>query len=306
MNNLKGLGEKKKAEIMAMSIVEVYQAGYEAGKSSTSPSVEVVQETIEHNGLLLRKVVREAQEGDYIRPTDSNNSNSLVDGEIYGPVRIDGAGNPRVTNQEYRVYTNAHNRTTSTVEVFEVVEHMGKIPLQDVPIIKSPNQQRSELIQRAREFVEGQKCAWGRYRNRKLAEPRNYWGLIADFIVNAEKRTVVVLLKGYESFEIAAKGIAKCMPDEVFNADIGKAIALARALEIDIPEEFLQAVQPTEKVVGMIIEEGGVTKSLVSSDKDVRIMGEGYGVRSCHIESGAGERGVVVDDTHAQYGEASS
>src|SRR5699024_10789964 len=74
------------------------------------------------------------------------------------------------------------------------------------------------------------------------------------FIVNDEKRTVVVLLKEQLYKRIETKGIAKCHPDEVFNADIGKAIALARALEVDVPKEFLNAVQTDELVKGQYVE----------------------------------------------------
>lgn len=100
---------------------------------------------------------------------------------------------------------------------------------------KTANEQRAELIQKAKEFVEN--------------ESEFYF---VDFVVNEEKRTVVALIR-FSSGRVYTKGIAKCMPDEVFNAGIGKAIALARALEIDVPEEFLNAVQPTEKVLGMVV-----------------------------------------------------
>src|SRR5699024_10404802 len=118
----------------------------------------------------------------------------------------------------------------------------------------SANQQRKELIEQAREFVEKSKNGRGRLTNR--LGYRNKYGIICDaeFIVNEEKRTVVVLLKEQMVLRtVTAKGIAKCHPDEVFNADIGKAIALARALEIDVPKGFLNAVQPDGFVTGMIV-----------------------------------------------------
>src|SRR5699024_9546881 len=80
------------------------------------------------------------------------------------------------------------------------------------------------------------------------------WHCNVEFIVNEEKRTVVALLRGFSIPTLYAKGIAKCHPDEVFNADIGKAIALARALKFDVPEDFLNAVQPTELVKGQYVE----------------------------------------------------
>ncbi|ARK23600.1 hypothetical protein SporoP37_02100 [Sporosarcina sp. P37] len=122
--------------------------------------------------------------------------------------------------------------------------------------VKSANQQRAELIQRAREFVEGEKRITGSLTNRKGYEaPKNDFVLCdADFIVNAEKRTVVCLLRGQMGGDVFDRGIAKCMPDEVFNADIGKAIALARALDIEVPQEFMQAVQPSHYSVGQVVK----------------------------------------------------
>lgn len=74
------------------------------------------------------------------------------------------------------------------------------------------------------------------------------------FIENAEKRTVVCILKGHVTNDIYSKGIAKCDPDDVFNADIGKAIALYRALKLDVPEYLLNSEQPKKSSLGDIIE----------------------------------------------------
>lgn len=81
----------------------------------------------------------------------------------------------------------------------------------------------------------------------------NGWQLSEDeteFIVNKEKRTVVALMKHIFSGKILAKGIAKCAPGDCFNVHIGKAIALRRALGLEIPFEYLSAPQPTEVRVG--------------------------------------------------------
>src|SRR5699024_5597095 len=98
----------------------------------------------------------------------------------------------------------------------------------------SANQQRKELIERAGEFVEEHTTEISRkmaYLNSFVPLVREKGNLTAKFIVNAEKRTVVALIHLSYSGGVASRGIAKCHPDEVFNADIGKAIALARALE---------------------------------------------------------------------------
>src|SRR5699024_12247473 len=103
---------------------------------------------------------------------------------------------------------------------------------------RAANQQRNELIERAREYVRvhTERNAESAGGNRGIGF--RHLVVKEEFVVNAEKRTVVCLLKGIDRPDMTSKGIAKCHPNEVFNADIGKAIALARALEIDVPNEF--------------------------------------------------------------------
>lgn len=66
------------------------------------------------------------------------------------------------------------------------------------------------------------------------------------FIVNEEKRTVVALMVETDTNKVGRKGIAKCHPDDCFNVHIGKAIALRRALDLEVPDEYLNAPQPAE------------------------------------------------------------
>lgn len=271
---------------------ESYDQGYEDGKAFVS--VETVEEnTITHEGKLLRKVNREAREGDYVRPSNQKYAR-LIDGEIYGPV-FKGSGQLLIDG--YSVYAKGHNRTTSTVEVFELVEAIPQI-------VKSANQQRAELIEKAKEFVE----KWTT-TNRNSDEfsndefPHGLWvtgyapTIEVEFHVNKYKHAVVALIKNCKDSELRAKGIAKCMPGDVFNEWIGKAIALARALKINIPVEFLEAVQPTEKVVGMVVmddEHIGGKHTLIASGESLK---KGY----AHIGSPVGQDGIIIDDTNAQY-----
>ncbi|WP_145956751.1 hypothetical protein [Bacillus velezensis] len=74
-----------------------------------------------------------------------------------------------------------------------------------------------------------------------------------DFIVNRNKRTVVALIKGEYTSEVFARGIAKAAPDDCFNVHIGKAVALRRALGLAVPDEYLNAPQPTEVRVGDVV-----------------------------------------------------
>jgi len=74
-----------------------------------------------------------------------------------------------------------------------------------------------------------------------------------DFIVNREKRTVVALVIELDSNKAIGRGIAKCAPGDVFNSHIGRAIALRRALGLEVPAEYFEAPNPTEINCGDII-----------------------------------------------------
>ena len=66
-----------------------------------------------------------------------------------------------------------------------------------------------------------------------------------DFFINADKRTVIAKLSLEATTSVTAKekayatqGRAKCAPGDVFNEHIGKAIALRRALGLEVPVEY--------------------------------------------------------------------
>ena|SRR5699024_678710 len=108
----------------------------------------------------------------------------------------------------------------------------------------------------------------------------NFGGCVGEFIVNKEKRTVVVLMKGTYSGELYAKGIAKCAPSDCFNEYIGKAIALRRALGLKVPKDYLNAPNPTEVRVGNVVDTnsyfGGMVVSEVLRLHDDKINIETY------------------------------
>lgn len=102
--------------------------------------------------------------------------------------------------------------------------------VKDKPL--TPNQQRAEIIEKAKKFVEG---------NLKLL-------ISYDFVVinNGTK------LYSRQLFQDIKLTTAKCSPNNVFNEHIGKAITLGRALGLDV-SEFEQAVQPTKAVIGQLL-----------------------------------------------------
>lgn len=116
---------------------------------------------------------------------------------------------------------------------------------------------RDEIVEQAKRDVE----YW------EYEMPMRYRYNYVNFVVNKEKRTVVALLKVLAGSKTAKRGIAKCAPNDCFNSHIGKAIALRRALGLPVPDEYLNAPQPTEVRVGDVVEmqfESFFTKKLVT------------------------------------------
>jgi len=115
------------------------------------------------------------------------------------------------------------------------------------------------------------------------------------FVVNREKRTVVALLKYCGT--VMSRGIAKCAPDDCFNVHIGKAIALRRALGLEVPAEYLNAPQPTEVRVGDIVEfekEGRIATVVADWVRQMDIPRETF--LSTAVEYG----GKVIDDSREE------
>ncbi|WJM65268.1 hypothetical protein [Bacillus velezensis] len=105
---------------------------------------------------------------------------------------------------------------------------------------------RDEIVEQAKADVEKLANKYGYY----YAYGRNPK---AEFIVNCEKRTVVTILRWIADGQIVARGIAKAAPSDCFNVHIGRAIALRRALGLTVPDEYLNAPQPTEVRVGDVV-----------------------------------------------------
>lgn len=85
-----------------------------------------------------------------------------------------------------------------------------------------------------------------------------------DFFINTDKRTVIAKLH-LETTTIrseavagtyATQGRAKCAPTDIFNEHIGKAIALRRALGLEVPVEYfeVEARDSDDLAVGDVVE----------------------------------------------------
>ncbi|MHC8516806.1 hypothetical protein [Sporosarcina sp. ITBMC105] len=199
--------------------------------------------------------------------------------------------------------------TEDLAQAITLMANIGKTP--------TPNARRAAVIKQAREFVADDSLKKGRngtyvinYEQFTDKTKRNTFikGSIATcvvkFEVNAEKRTVVALMFGEYTGKLRAKAIAKCAPDDVFNADIGKAIALARALGMKVPAEFLNAPKPTEFAVGQVtkgssgLNFGKVTE--IRGGKAYTTWGSFW-----NLDSMKNGNAIILDDTDAQYEVAS-
>lgn len=262
-------------------------------KEATATTVE---EIIEHEGLKLRKVNREAREGDYIRQTAETESVYILKGKIYGPVDKFNTVLGEESTGDWEVYNSVNNRTPSTVEVFEVVKEITPEDLPFPEVELSANQRRAALIEKAKAFVEEQKFSktYDVYKfNRSNTKAHFY----------RKNNRVTCVLKGSSDGITRNVGRADCSPNDVFNEHIGRAIALARALEIKVPIEFVVAVQPNEVVKGMKI-----SRKYWDSDetyqKEVKSVNSGFMKYTC----GGWDSSVhpkdnltIIDDTKAKY-----
>lgn len=184
----------------------------------------------------------------------------------------------------------------------------------------TPSQRRAQIIADAKKFVE-QTIEDARDEDGGIIVPvplsvfTSWICCEIKFEVNAEKRTVVALAIGICDGKVVEKAIAKCAPDDVFNADIGKAIAVGRLFGLDV-ERFVYAPKPDEFVVGHVISvkssvpgEGvyliGKVKQLrplgriVFDAEHTEVLTNGY----CDLRYGVGvpNGSKIIDDTEAQY-----
>lgn len=197
------------------------------------------------------------------------------------------------------------------VDVAKIAESIAKAIEKHSP--KSPNEQRKAIIGEAKAFVAeklaevDEQMGW---QTTNIPVYKEYGRLRIEFNVNADKRTVVALARFgniLTDTTVHGKGIAKCAPDDIFNADIGKAIALGRALGLDV-SKFEKAVQPSQVVVGQVVKG---REEIGRSDFEASVTGmfpsandRGYGTAFRH--SGGfgwlGEKQVhIINDTEAQY-----
>ena len=166
---------------------------------------------------------------------------------------------------------------------------------------QTPNQRRADVIKRAQAYVEKYEGDEGVERGVGNSTARLHM-YETDFTVKGGKVTAVVyrLFTGHgRESRPHHVGRAVCSEGDVFNAIIGKAIAIGRALGVDIPQEFFDAPNPTEVVVGQIVRDrvGGL---YAWDDYKVEKI-EGTLAFDSKMQYASFQNLAIIDDTDAVY-----
>lgn len=174
------------------------------------------------------------------------------------------------------------------IAALEAKVFAGKIPTEPVSVPKPPQQIRDEIVERAKADVK--KISEDIYGDSKQDAFEDYGTpghIKVTFKVDHKKRTVVALLGlRHCGNHIYARGIAKTAPNDVFNAHIGKAIALRRALGLEVPAEYLNVPNPTEIRVGDVVEESYGRGPVHAIRPTHRTVGQGAGLSFVSADKG--------------------
>lgn len=254
---------------------------------------ETLENVIEFEGAKYHKVEREAREGDVVVFEGVEARSSLT--KDNKPYAVTGTKSYQLTPNSchYNVYGWGEQ---VDVDVYERIEPSTSD--MEEQTVKSPNELRAEVIEKAKQFVtnysKGEqrvpwKCGTGQWYLQNF-----------DFVINEAKRTIVVLCKSIHG-GVYERGIAKCMPNDVFNSHIGKAIALGRALGLDV-SEFEGAVQPTFAVGQTVVNNGKDDNPYVRCSY---VVSEIHGDNVFEAPNGwtPGKYLTILNDTNAIYSE---
>ncbi|MGF9741954.1 hypothetical protein ABEX06_00495 [Bacillus safensis] len=154
---------------------------------------------------------------------------------------------------------------------------------------KTDQQKRDEVVAQAKEDVETLKM-----RNR-LSKAFNI-----EIVVNSESRSVEATAKVPNSRK-SFYGIAKCAPSDCFNAHIGKAIALRRALGLEVPTEYLNVPQPTEVRVGDVIR-GRQANGVEFYEETIQNIKDGAYYYDDGFDFISNAELVIIDDSRTEGG----
>jgi hypothetical protein len=198
------------------------------------------------------------------------------------------ARNTKAEPEETPMITANHIKPTGK----SIIASMGAPVKQQ----ESPTETRKGIVQDAIDDLEALKDREGYY---DVFGPYGPWSCNAEFIVDRNKRTVVALLRGYESKQVRARGIAKADPSDVFNAHIGKAIALRRALNKQVPSVYLISPQPENVEIGDVVEHNGGKRYTIVETKPFQYPK----VNEAQLGSPISRLGKLIEDTNRKLNE---
>ncbi|MEK5178492.1 hypothetical protein [Paenibacillus odorifer] len=127
-----------------------------------------------------------------------------------------------------------------------------------------------------------------------------------DFVVNRDKRTVTALIRYVDGNKVWRKATAKCAPDDVFHAEIGKAIALRRALGLALPTEYTDAPKPEKAEAGAVIRK--VDGVYIGETRVIDAKAPNYSW-ACRFTNGKHselKNCAIIDDTDVDYTEVAA
>lgn len=138
--------------------------------------------------------------------------------------------------------------------------------------MKSFNSAVKSISDEAREFRRG----WENYFNTATS--------YIQFVVNEGKKTIVALLVDSVTGRVRRRSVAKCHPEDEWDADVGKAIAIGRLLNQDV-----------SRFTDIPPKESSPDNSFIYTTPDGKVL------RVVKRRAEVGERVVIVDETTLKY-----
>lgn len=269
----------------------------------------------------------EVKAGDKVKVLDADkieHGGRLVTGQVYDVLNVDPDGDFRLTTEggSYVYIVKHERRGLAKIEgkdpVIERLDTLEKLVREQGDLIRQMKEQQGIITMGGVKVVQAPKAvqaskavevvSQNTLRKQVIEDAtedvknimRRFHSVKIEFIVNEKKRVVTVLAKSSLGGKVIDKAIAKAAPGDVFNAEIGKAIALRRLLSKTIPKMLTHAVQPDEVVVGHMLEVGQpelyeVIPSSERVSKNKAQLGSEYG------SFGRNKRNRIMSDTKAQY-----
>lgn len=240
------------------------------------------------NGDVLEVTVRDGEvflryEGDsqglYLHRDEFHAVEVVKEGEVPTQAPMACCGQVRIKELEERVEAlevevAASRKPTPMPMAIPEYQSSGFRLLASGNITITSDQGRKEAIELAQKIIEEETALTERTIGGSDGMSYGIFVVVPKFEVDTKKRTVKVDLLGATVPSVYATGVAKCDPSDVFNEDIGKAIAILRAKGKSIPEKLLKAPNPSSYKVGQRII-GGPSAFTTARGKESTIVDTG-------------------------------